>query len=69
MRGLQQDVRQALASLRRRRGLAAMGIGTLGLSIGVASALFSVVYGLLLRPLPYPEPDRLVRGSEVHPRG
>jgi predicted permease len=69
MGGLLQDAKQAFKSLSRRPGLAATGIGTLALGIGAASALFSIVYGVLVRPLPYPEPDRLVRVSEVHPGG
>ena len=67
MSGLRQDVGQAFVGLSRRPGLAAMGIGTLALGLAAASALFSVVYGVLLRPLPYPEPDRLVQVSEFHP--
>jgi len=42
---------------------------TLTLGIGATTAVFSVVYGILLRPLPYPAADRLVRVWEEHPGG
>jgi putative ABC transport system permease protein len=61
------DIRYALASLRRNAGFAAAGLLTLALGIGATTAVFSVVYGVLLRPLPYPESDRLVQLSEEHP--
>lgn len=55
------DVRQAARRLRRRPGFAASSIVTLGLGIAAASSVFSLVYGVVLSPLPYPESDRLVR--------
>ena len=66
MDALRQDLVQALRSLRRNRGLTLAVLLTLAFGIGANVALFSVGYGVLLRPLPYPEPDRLVRISERH---
>jgi len=53
------DARAALRMLGRRRGFAALAIGTLALGIGAATAIYSVVDGVLLRPLPFDEPDRI----------
>ena len=64
---LLQDVRYAFASMRRNTAFTAAALTTLGLGIGATTAVFSVVYGVLLRPLPYPEPSRIVRLSEEHP--
>lgn len=54
-----QDLRFALRSLARRKGLLFLAVTTLGLGIGVTTTLFSIVNGVLLRPLPYASPDRL----------
>jgi putative ABC transport system permease protein len=66
---LLQDVRYAFATMRRNTGFTAAGLLTLALGIGATTAVFSIVYGVLLRPLPYPESDRLVQLSEEHPGG
>jgi putative ABC transport system permease protein len=58
--GLITDVRHALRSVRINRGFSAIVILTLALGIGACTAVFSIVNALLLGPLPYPDPDRLV---------
>ena len=59
MQTLFQDLRYALRTLRKNMMLTLVIVASLGIGIGANSAIFSVVDALLLRPLPYPEPDRL----------
>ena len=56
-----QDIRLALRVLLANRGFAAAILLTVALGVGGTAAVFSVVHGVLLRPLPYAEPERLVR--------
>jgi putative ABC transport system permease protein len=63
------DLRYAIRRLRNSPGFSAVAIATIGLAIGANTALFSFVNGILLSPLPYPEPDRIVRVLERHPTG
>jgi len=55
------DLRFAFCQLWKNLGFTAVAVLTLALGVGVNSALFSVLYAVLLEPLPYPEPDRLVQ--------
>ena len=56
-----KDFGYGLASLLRHRSFAAVSIGVLALGIGAATAMFSLVDSVLLRSMPYPEPERIVR--------
>ena len=65
MDGISRDFRFTLRSLRRSPGFFAVTVLTLALGIGATTAIFSVVNGVLLRGLPYPNPDRIVRVYQV----
>jgi hypothetical protein len=60
-----RDVRLGLRQVRRNPVFSAIAITTLAVGIGANSAIFSVVYAVLLRPLPYQEPDRLVSAGSM----
>src|SRR5687768_6628201 len=64
---LGQDVRYAFRQFRRSAGYAGVVVATLGLGIGGATAVISVVQATLLAPLPYEEPDQLVRFYQQRP--
>jgi len=63
-----RDVRYAIRQLVRAPAFTAVALLTLALGIGATTAVFSFVDGVLLRPLPYPDPDALVRVHEVLPQ-
>ena len=64
-----RDIRHAIRLMSSHRAFAGAAVLTIALAVGGTASVFAVVYGVLLRPLPYPEPERLVRVWEVHPGG
>jgi putative ABC transport system permease protein len=69
MDSLWQDVKYGLRQLRKNPGTTAVMVFTLALAIGAATAIFSVVYGVLLRPLPYRDANRIMAIFEVSSKG
>ncbi|HEV8428854.1 MAG TPA: ABC transporter permease [Pyrinomonadaceae bacterium] len=69
MQILIKDIRFGVRSLLKRPGFSALAIITLALGIGASTAIFSVVDGVLLRSLPYPNADQIVQLREINSRG
>jgi putative ABC transport system permease protein len=69
MSSLLRDVRHSARALRYSPGFTAIAILTLAIGIGANTAIFSFVDAMLLKPLPYPDADRIVRVMEKPPRG
>ncbi|HKV49777.1 MAG TPA: ABC transporter permease [Gemmatimonadaceae bacterium] len=69
MSSLVHDARFGLRKLRRMPGYTAIAVATIGIAIGATTAIFSIVDSVLLRPLPYRDPSRLVFVESVSPDG
>jgi predicted permease len=66
---LVRDLRFAARLLRRTPGFTVTAVATLGVAIGACTAMYSIVYGVVLRPLPYPRPEQLVQLNQVDSAG
>jgi predicted permease len=69
MTGVMQDIRFGMRQLRASLGFTSVAAFTIALGIGANTAIFSLVSGILLRPLPYPRPAELVSVTGTYPKG
>ena len=68
MKTLMHDLRLALRGARSNLAFSAVVVLTLGLGIGANSTIFSAIYGLVINPFPFPEPDRIVGVGTAYPK-
>src|SRR5271170_3186385 len=68
MQRLGWELRYALRQLRKAPGFTVTAVLTLAVGVGATTAIFSAVYGLLLKSLPFEDADRIVALSETHPQ-
>jgi putative ABC transport system permease protein len=64
-----QDLRFAWRVMRKAPGITVVALATLAIGIGSTSAIFSLIYGVMLRPLPYDQPSRIVKLNSAYPAG